>query len=538
MTELINAALLKNMIISAANTLNENKGYVDSLNVFPVPDGDTGTNMALTFMSAAREVAQQDFDSVGDVAKLVAKATLRGARGNSGVILSQIFRGISKSLAGKSDVSVADFSEALQRGSDTAYRAVMKPTEGTILTVVRLMAKGAADAEFESFEAFFAEVNAQGKDALDKTPDLLPQLKQAGVVDAGGRGLLFIFEGFEKALSGKTYSLSEPNGAVNSQATLEQAASPEEITFTYCAEFIIEKYNETMSSDNMRMKISPIGDAMEITEEGSLVKVHIHTNNPGYVLQQAVKLGELTDIKIENMKHKHNSIISPAKPDPALPKKPLAIISVAAGEGIEEVMKELGAAYIISGGQTMNPSTEDVLAAIEKANAESAIILPNNKNIILAAEQARDLAEIPVKVIPTKTIPQGITAMMNFLPEGTLDDNAAAMTEALDTIKSGSITHAVRDSSFEDMEIHEGDYLGMIENKISLIGQNLETTLLNLIASMTDSSSEIITVYYGVEADAAAAEALNQTLEEAYPDCDICIRNGGQPVYYYIVSVE
>ncbi|MCD8049784.1 MAG: DAK2 domain-containing protein [Clostridia bacterium] len=533
MTELINAALLKNMIISAANTLNENKGYVDSLNVFPVPDGDTGTNMALTFMSAAREVAQQDFETASDVAKLVAKATLRGARGNSGVILSQIFRGISKSLSGKSDVSVADFTEALQRGSDTAYRAVMKPTEGTILTVVRLMAKGASDAEFESFEAFFAEVNAQGKDALDKTPDLLPQLKQAGVVDAGGRGLLFIFEGFEKALNGETFSLSEPSGTVNSQATLDQASSPEEITFTYCTEFIIEKYNETMSSDNMRMKISPIGDAMEITEEGSLVKVHIHTNNPGYVLQQAVKLGELTDIKIENMKHKHNSLISPAAP-----KRPLAIISVAAGDGIEEVMKELGAAYIISGGQTMNPGTEDILAAIEKTNAESAIILPNNKNIILAAEQARDLAEIPVKVIPTKTIPQGITAMMNFLPEGTLDDNAAAMTEALDTIKSGSITHAVRDSSFEDMEIHEGDYLGMIENKISLIGQNLETTLLNLIASMTDSSSEIITVYYGSDADAAAAEALSQTLEEAYPDCDICIRSGGQPVYYYIVSVE
>ncbi len=540
MTESIDAAMLKNMVISAANNLNENKGYVDSLNVFPVPDGDTGTNMALTFTSAAREVSSKEFSASSEVANTVAKATLRGARGNSGVILSQIFRGISQSLSGKSTFTVEDFAQAMQRGSDTAYHAVMKPTEGTILTVIRLMAKAAAEFQGSGFEKFFAEVNKRGKQALDKTPDLLPQLKQAGVVDAGGRGLLFIFEGMEKALSGGEFTLSETTGAAKSVGAAQKAVNADEITFTYCTEFIIEKYNESMTADNMRRNISSIGDCMLVIEESDVVKVHIHTNNPGFVLEQAVKLGELINIKIDNMKHQHNSIISSEeeKAEEPLPERELAVIAVAAGSGIESIFKELGAAYVISGGQTMNPSTEDILAAIEKVNAKNVIILPNNKNIILSSEQAKSLAEVNVEVINTKTIPQGITAMMNFLPEGSLSDNVSSMTEAISSVKSGSVTHAVRDSSFEGTEIHEGDYLGLREGSISLVGQNLDSTTLNLISSMTDDDSEIITVYYGEDIDDEAAKALSESLEEAYPDCDIFVKNGGQPVYFYFISVE
>lgn len=540
MTKAINAALLKNMVISAANTLNANKGYVDSLNVFPVPDGDTGTNMALTFMSAAREMSSKSFSSVGEVSQLAARSTLRGARGNSGVILSQIFRGISQGLSGKAEVTVSDFAEALQKGSDTAYQAVMKPTEGTILTVVRKMAKAAGEFQGSNFEEFFSHINKQGKKALDKTPDLLPQLKQAGVVDAGGRGLLFIFEGMEQALSGEEVTLTEAVGAAKAAGTAQQAVNAEDITFTYCTEFIIEKYNESMTADNMRRKISPIGDCMLIIEENDIIKVHIHTNNPGFVLEQAVKLGELINIKIDNMKHQHNSIISSEeeKEEPKMPERELAVISVAAGKGIEEIFTELGAAYIISGGQTMNPSTDDILAAIDKVNAKNVIILPNNKNIILASEQAKELAEVNVEVIPTKTIPQGITAMMNYLPEGSLSDNVSSMTDALETVKSGSVTHAVRDSSIDDIEIHEGDFLGMLEGKINVVGQNLDTTLLNLLSAMIDSDSEIITLYYGAEADNEAAENAAAAIEETYPDCDVCLREGGQPVYYYFISVE
>ncbi len=540
MTESIDAAMLKNMIISAANNLNENKGYVDSLNVFPVPDGDTGTNMALTFTSAAREVSSKEFSVASEVAGTVAKATLRGARGNSGVILSQIFRGISQSLSGKSTFTVEDFAQAMQRGSDTAYHAVMKPTEGTILTVIRLMAKAASEFQGTDFDKFFAEVNKRGKQALDKTPDLLPQLKQAGVVDAGGRGLLFIFEGMEKALSGDEFTLDETTGSAKSAGAAQKAVNADEITFTYCTEFIIEKYNESMTADNMRRNISSIGDCMLVIEESDVVKVHIHTNNPGFVLEQAVKLGELINIKIDNMKHQHSSIISSEeeKAEEPLPERELAVIAVAAGSGIESIFKELGASYVISGGQTMNPSTEDILAAIEKVNAKNVIILPNNKNIILSSEQAKSLAEVNVEVINTKTIPQGITAMMNFLPEGSLSDNVSSMTGSISSVKSGSVTHAVRDSSFEGTEIHEGDYLGLREGSISLAGQNLDSTVLNLISSMTDDDSEIITVYYGEDIEEQTANALAESLEEAYPDCDIIVKSGGQPVYFYFISVE
>ncbi len=541
MTTAINAALLKNMIISAANKLNENKAYVDALNVFPVPDGDTGTNMALTFTSAAKEIANKEYTSASDVASSVAKATLRGARGNSGVILSQIFRGLSLGMAGKETVSVADFAASLQKGCDTAYQAVMKPTEGTILTVIRFMAASAVESkDADSIESLFAAFMAEGNVALNKTPEMLPQLKQAGVVDAGGKGLLCIFEGMQQALDGNAVALSDAPATVQSVAPAAQnTIDPDEITFGYCTEFIIEKYDEKANANAFRDKISPTGDCMLVIEEGEIVKVHIHTNNPGFVLEQAVKLGQLINIKIDNMRYQHSNIIEEASaPQPKEPMKELAVISVSAGDGIAEVFSELGVSYVIRGGQTMNPSTDDILAAVEKVNAKNVIVFPNNKNIILAAEQAIDLAEVNVAVIPTKTIPQGITAMTSFLPEGSLEDNVEAMKEAIELVKSGSITHAVRNTSIDDKEIHEGDYLGMREGKIAFVNPDLTETFESLVDDMVDDDAEIITIYYGEDVPAEDAEALCEKLEDKYPDCDVYVRAGGQPVYYYFLAVE
>ena len=541
MTKAINAALLKNMILSAANKLNENKAYVDSLNVFPVPDGDTGTNMALTFTSAAKDISAKEFSSASDVAAAVAKATLRGARGNSGVILSQIFRGLSLGMAGKDEVSVSDLAHAIQKGCDTAYSAVMKPTEGTILTVIRFMAKSAVEnAEAESIDALFTAFMAEGNYALDQTPEMLPQLKQAGVVDAGGKGLLFIFEGMQVALDGKSVTLSDAPATAQTASAAQQAIDPDDIEFGYCTEFIIEKYNEKDNAEAFRAKIAPTGDCLLVIEEGEIVKVHIHTNNPGFVLEQAVKLGQLINIKIDNMRYQHSNIIAEAEPAPKAkgPMKELAVISVSAGEGIAEVFTELGVSYVIRGGQTMNPSTDDILAAVEEVNAKNVIVLPNNKNIILAAEQAVELAEVNVAVIPTKTIPQGITAMTSFLPEGTLEDNVEAMNEAITLVKSGSITHAVRNTSIDDKEIHEGDYLGMREGKIALVNPDLGETFTALIDEMVDEDAEIITIYYGEDVSEEDANALCESLEEKYPDCDVYVRCGGQPVYYFFLAVE
>ena len=541
MTKAINAALLKNMILSAANKLNENKAYVDSLNVFPVPDGDTGTNMALTFTSAAKDISTKEFSSASDVAAAVAKATLRGARGNSGVILSQIFRGLSLGMAGKDEISVSDLAHAIQKGCDTAYSAVMKPTEGTILTVIRFMAKAAVEnAEAESIDALFTAFMAEGNYALDQTPEMLPQLKQAGVVDAGGKGLLFIFEGMQAALDGKSVTLSDAPATAQTASAAQQAIDPDDIEFGYCTEFIIEKYNEKDTAEAFRAKIAPTGDGLLVIEEGEIVKVHIHTNNPGFVLEQAVKLGQLINIKIDNMRYQHSNIIAEAEPAPKAkgPMKELAVISVSAGEGIAEVFTELGVSYVIRGGQTMNPSTDDILAAVEEVNAKNVIVLPNNKNIILAAEQAVELAEVNVAVIPTKTIPQGITAMTSFLPEGTLEDNVEAMNEAITLVKSGSITHAVRNTSIDDKEIHEGDYLGMREGKIALVNPDLGETFTALIDEMVDEDSEIITIYYGEDVSEEDANALCESLEEKYPDCDVYVRCGGQPVYYFFLAVE
>ncbi len=540
MTQLITAALLKNMVLSGANNLNANKEYVDSLNVFPVPDGDTGTNMALTFTNAAKEIANKDFATVSDVASAVAKATLRGARGNSGVILSQIFRGISQGLSGKETATVSDFAQAIKKGSDTAYQAVMKPTEGTILTVIRYMGKAASSCRGKDVEQFFVAVMAEGNVALEKTPEMLPQLKQAGVVDAGGKGLLCIFEGMQKALNGEEVSLADAVSTQSASAqNAQQAIDPADITFAYCTEFIIEKSDMSKNANTFRERISPKGDCMLVIEEDDIVKVHIHTNNPGFVLEEAVKLGQLINIKIENMRQQHSSLIE-ATPAPKAkePMKELAVISVSAGDGIADVFGELGVSYVIRGGQTMNPSTDDILSAIEEVNAKNVIVLPNNKNIILASEQAKELAEVNVAVIPTKTIPQGITAMISFLPEGDMDTNVESMMEAIEMVKSGSITHAVRDTSIDDKEIHEGDYLGMREGKIAIVNPDLNETFNSLVETMVDEDSEIITIYYGEEVSEEDAQSLAEALEEKYPDCDVAVRCGGQPVYYYFIAVE
>ncbi len=552
MIDRIDAALFKNMVLSAANRLGANKDAVDALNVFPVPDGDTGTNMGLTFMNAAKEIENNTYSSLSEVASAVAKATLRGARGNSGVILSQIFRGVSKVFKGLDTASVSDFAAALKEGSDTAYSAVMKPTEGTILTVIRKCAQAAQEYEGGDVAALLDAVIAKGNRTLAKTTQMLPQLQQAGVVDAGGQGLMFVLEGFALAMDGKDVTLVPMSGA-KAQAKAEdasrQSADTEEIRYAYCTEFIINKADPSASADGLRNAISSKGDCMLIIDEEEIVKVHIHTNNPGYVLEQAVKLGEMVNIKIDNMRLQHSSLTggadeaahtgveTPAEA-PAKPEKALAIIAVAAGEGLANTFREMGVDEIIEGGQTMNPSTEDILAAANAANAENVIILPNNKNIILSAEQVQYLTDRKIFVVPSKSIPEGIAAAMAFLPELSPEELFEAMKEAVKTVKSGSVTFAVRDTTVDGMDIAKGNYLGLAGGRIASVGEDLNKTAAELTADLADENSEVISVYRGSDASEADSAALEELLSEAYPDADVLFYDGGQPVYYYIISVE
>ncbi len=551
MIDRIDAALFKNMVLSAANRLCANKDTVDALNVFPVPDGDTGTNMGLTFMNAAKEIENNDYATVSEVASAVAKATLRGARGNSGVILSQIFRGVSKVLKGMDTVSVPDMASALKEGSDTAYSAVMKPTEGTILTVIRKCAQAAQEFEGEDVAAFWDAVIAKGNRTLAKTTQMLPQLQQAGVVDAGGQGLMFVFEGFAQAMDGKEVTLLPMSGAKaapKADESPQQQTKAEEIRYAYCTEFIINKADPAASADALRAAISPKGDCMLIIDEEDIVKVHIHTNNPGYVLEQAVKLGEMVNIKIDNMRLQHSSLTGgadeahaqdaePAQA-PAKPEKQLATIAVVAGDGLANTFRELGVDEIIQGGQTMNPSTEDILAAANAANAENVIILPNNKNIILSAEQVQYLTERKIFVVPSRSIPEGIAAAMAYAPGLSPEELFGAMKEAVSTVKSGSVTFAVRDTSIDGMDIAKGNYLGLAGGKIAAVGESLNDTAAKLVAELADEDSEVISVYRGSDAAESDGAALEEILTEAYPDADVLFYDGGQPVYYYIISVE
>ena len=542
MTKIIDAPLLSNMIISGAYNLSNNRDLVDALNVFPVPDGDTGTNMSLTFINAARSVEGSDTNDVSEVASSVAKATLRGARGNSGVILSQIFRGISKKIDNSDGITADILKEALRSGSDTAYRAVMKPTEGTILTVIRAAAEEAESYEGDDVKELLTKVYEGMGKALARTQEMLPQLKQAGVVDAGGQGLVFIFEGFLSAVNGTVIALSDQSMAAAPKASAQSSINTEDIKFAYCTEFIINKYNVKATADKMRSAIEPKGDCMIVIDEDDIVKVHIHTNHPGFVLEQAVKLGEMVNIKIENMREQHTEIVGGAAENTA--KKPLsehkeiAMVAVANGEGLIATFRELGVTNIIHGGQTMNPSTEDILNAVEEANADNVFVLPNNKNIVLAAQQAAEIAKCNVIVVESKTIPQGISAMMNYSPDAGVEDNTENMRSALETVISGNVTHAVKDTQIDGMEIHEGNIIGVSGGHILSAEEDIFTATVSLVKQIADEDSEIITLYFGEEETEENAQKIADAIEEEFPDADILVANGGQSVYYYIVSVE
>ena len=542
MTKIIDAPLLSKMIISGANNLSNNRELVDALNVFPVPDGDTGTNMSLTFINASKSVEGMEKTDATEVINAVAKATLRGARGNSGVILSQIFRGISKNIENPNGIDAEALKKALRGGCDTAYRAVMKPTEGTILTVIRAGAETAEAYEGEDSFELMEKVCLGMAAALKETQEMLPQLKQAGVVDAGGQGLLFIFEGFLAAINGNEVSLTDTSLASSVAKPAQSSISTEDIKFAYCTEFIINKYDAKKSAEKMRAAIEPKGDCMIVIDEDDIVKVHIHTNHPGYVLEQAVKLGEMVNIKIENMREQHTDIVGGAmsKED----KKTLsehretAVVSVANGDGLIALFTELGVTNIIHGGQTMNPSTEDILNAIEEANADNVFILPNNKNIVLAAQQAAEIAECNAVVIESKTIPQGICAMMEFSPTASLEENTENMTEALANVVSGNVTHAVKDTEIDGIEIHEGDIIGVSGGHIVSDAKDIKTATIDLAKKIADEDSEIITLYFGEGETEESAQEIADEIEEIFPDTDIMVANGGQSVYYYIVSVE
>lgn len=542
MTKIIDAPLLSKMIISGANNLSNNRELVDALNVFPVPDGDTGTNMSLTFINASKSVEGMEKEDITEVINAVAKATLRGARGNSGVILSQIFRGISKNIENPDGIDAEALKKALRGGCDTAYRAVMKPTEGTILTVIRAGAETAEAYNGEDSFELMEKVCLGMAAALKETQEMLPQLKQAGVVDAGGQGLLFIFEGFLAAINGKEVSLTDTSLASSVSKPAQSSISTEDIKFAYCTEFIINKYDAKKSAEKMRAAIEPKGDCMIVIDEDDIVKVHIHTNHPGYVLEQAVKLGEMVNIKIENMREQHTDIVGGAmskeEEKPLSEHRETAVVSVANGDGLIALFTELGVTNIIHGGQTMNPSTEDILNAIEEANADNVFILPNNKNIVLAAQQAAEIAECNAVVIESKTIPQGICAMMEFSPTASLEENTENMTEALANVVSGNVTHAVKDTEIDGIEIHEGDIIGVSGGHIVSDAKDIKTATIDLVKEIATEDSEIITLYFGEGETEESAQEIADEIEEIFPDADIMVANGGQSVYYYIVSVE
>lgn len=541
---------LRLMIESAAANLKNNRQLIDDLNIFPVPDGDTGTNMSLTFSGAASQTLAEDYTSCGKLASKLASAALRNARGNSGVILSQIIRGFAKAVETKETFSVTDLKNGLVGAKETAYRAVMKPTEGTILTVIREMSEFAEEhyKEFKEADDFLREVLEAGRKSLEKTTNLLPALKKAGVVDAGGKGLVTLFEGALFALENNAaITAEEPSVSAPVQTRSEKI----DIKYLYCTEFIINKTNDRKVVQ-FRSAICEKGDCMLVIEDDDIVKVHIHTNNPGFVLEQAIRLGELTNLKIENMKYQHSEIVAgkedsasvsdntEAEPKPvkAAPEKRYGFAAVSAGEGLSELFRSLNVDEIIEGGQTMNPSTQDLLTAVEKVPAEVVYILPNNKNIILAAEQVIPLTDKKVIVLPTVNIPQGISALTAFDESAEPDDNTDAMMEAASCVSCGQVTFAARDTVLDGMDIHLGDCLAVCGKEISAVTATPEEAALKVVDTLVNDESGFITVYYGEETSEENANHLVAKLEAAYGDMDINLINGGQPVYYYIISVE
>lgn len=540
----INGIVFKQMVINGANNLANRSKYVDQLNVFPVPDGDTGTNMSMTMTAGAKELVSLEEASIGKVAKVLSRGLLMGARGNSGVILSQLFRGFATGLEGKDEADIEDIAKALESGVKTAYKAVMKPIEGTILTVARESAE-AAGAKYETVETIvdlYDLVVNEMQISLNRTPELLPVLKEVGVVDSGGQGLLYIFEGFLKALKGETIALEAQTEATGESA--QTALSSDEVEFGYCTEFIIRLDEERtpFKEDVFRGRLEKLGNSIVVVQDEDIVKVHVHTLTPGDALNLAQKHGEFVKLKIENMTEQHNEIIGQNAPQSEPAKREQAeygIISVVAGEGIKHLFEEQGCHYVIEGGQTMNPSTEDFLKAIDELNAKNIIILPNNSNIIMAANQAAQVTEdVNVVVVPSKTIPQGYTALMMFNEHASVEDNTEEMNQAITEVKSGQVTYAVRDTQMNGVDIKENDFIGILDKDIIVSVPERFESACALVDKMIDEDSEIVTILYGEGVDEDEADELAEYIENKYDDVEVTIFDGQQPVYSYIISVE
>ena len=557
----IDASLCARMFLAGAKNLEAKKEWINELNVFPVPDGDTGTNMTLTIMSAAKEVAGLETVTMETFAKAVSSGSLRGARGNSGVILSQLLRGFTKIIRSEKEIDTVVLASAFQKAVETAYKAVMKPKEGTILTVAR----GGADRAVALLEenpdldldTMLKEVIRRSEEVLNQTPEMLPVLKEAGVVDSGGQGLLQVLKGAYDAFCGKEvdYTIEAGSGAKTGAEKAAETEVPAEIRYGYCTEFIILLEKEYTHETELSFKayLESIGDSIVVVSDDGIVKVHVHTNDPGLAIQKALTYGSLTSMKIDNMREEHKEKLFKESEKKEAEKKaaeekaqqevkerkPVGFISVSIGEGIAEIFRDLGVDYLIEGGQTMNPSTEDMLNAIEKVNADTIFIFPNNKNIILAANQARDLTEDKkIIVVPTKTVPQGITAIINYVPEKTPEENAQAMEEEISHVKTGQLTYAVRDTHIDEKVIHAGDIMGVGDHAILAVGREIDPVAEETVALMMDDESELISIYYGEDMKEEEAEALHERIAKAYPDCDVELNYGGQPIYYYIISVE
>ena len=554
-TKTINAEMLAKMFLAGAQNIEAKKEFINELNVFPVPDGDTGTNMSLTIMSAAKEVMGISQVNMKDLAKAISSGSLRGARGNSGVILSQLLRGFTKAIREEKGIDVAILAFACQRARDTAYKAVMKPKEGTILTVASGIAQKASEMaeETDDLEVFIPAVIDYADEVLAKTPEMLPVLKEAGVVDSGGQGLLEVLRGAYAAFQGKEIDFSAIEPSAGAAVTKISAQDTADIKFGYCTEFIILTEKEFTDEDEHDFKayLSSIGDSIVCVADDDVVKIHVHTNDPGLAIQRALTYGQLSRMKIDNMREEHQEkLIRDAEKMAAQqaeeeavkdegPRKEMGFIAVSIGEGMNEIFRELGADYIIEGGQTMNPSTEDMLKAIDHVNADHIFILPNNKNIVLAANQAKALVEDKdIIVIPTKTVPQGITAIISFAPDADAKANEETMLEEIKRVKSGQVTYAVRDTRIDDKEIHEGDIMGIGDSGILAVGKEVEETTKELLNCLVDEDSELISLYYGEEVSPEDAEKFAAEVAERYPDADVDIQFGGQPIYYYVLAVE
>ena len=549
--EYIDGIKLRKMFLAAAQYLEKNKQAVNALNVFPVPDGDTGTNMSLTMMAAIKEIQATKENTVAKIVEAASKGALKGARGNSGVILSQLFRGFARALQDMDKITTKEYAKAIHEGAKTAYKAVMKPVEGTMLTVARVTGEEALKLckRHTDFESFSKEIIRVAKETLDKTPDMLPPLKEAGVVDSGGMGILHILMGATHGLTGAVdldvLPITEETPV--EVAPVDMEMEKVDIKYGYCTEFFIKNlfpYVEEEDIDKLKSKLENLGDSIVVVGDTDLIKVHVHTNMPGKALQLGLRFGELSGIKIDNMREQHRHVIMTGQQERTEENtniknaKEHAVIAVAMGEGISTIFKDLAVDYIIEGGQTMNPSIEDILKAVDAANAKNVFVLPNNSNIILSAKQAKEISDKNIIVIPTKSIPQGLAAILAFNPESDVDSNTANMTEAMEYVKSGQVTYAVRNSEYNGISINKDDIIGLVDGEIVVAGNDVNNTTISLLEKMLDEDSEIVTLLYGQDVEADQAEEIAEYIEDQYPDLDIEVHFGGQPLYYYIISVE